>query len=108
MTEDEALFVNEIMKNMGTMTDTREAITDFNNQLSISIQVKKRIQERSAFVSTSYTSQETGEETVTGDASTIEAATPSSNQAIGEKTVAGDYAQPPIEYDEGYEFSGFF
>ena len=60
MTEDEACFVKEIMKNTGIITDTWEEITNFNNQLSISIRVKKRIQERSAAVYTSSTIQETG------------------------------------------------
>ena len=85
------------MKNTGTMTDTREAITDINHQLSITIWVKKRIQERSAVVSTIFTSQETVEETVTGDNSIIEATTPSTSQEIGEDTLACDDAQPPIE-----------
>ena len=80
LNEDEAWFVKEIMKNTGTMTDTREAITDFNNQLSIVIWVKKLIQERPTIVSTIYTSQATGEEGVTGDDSIMEAATPSTSQ----------------------------
>ena len=96
------------MKKTGTMTDTWEAITDFNHQLSISLRVKKRIQDRAAVVSTSSTSQATGEETVTGDNSIIGSSTPSTSQAIGEETVAGDDAQPPIEYDKGYEFDSFF
>ena len=45
---------------------------------------------------------------MTGDDSTIEAATPSTSQAIGEKTVDSGDAQPPIEYDDGYEFNRFF
>ena len=60
LTEDEAWFVKEIMNKTGNMTDTRESITDFNHQLSIAIWVKKRIQERSAVVSASSTSQATG------------------------------------------------
>ena len=84
------------------MTDTQEAITDFNHWFSIAIRVKKRIQESSAIVSTSSTSQATGEETVVGDDSIIETATPSSSQVIGEETVASDDAQPSIGYDEGY------
>ena len=96
------------MKKTGNMIDTREEITDFNNQLSISIWVKRRIQERYAVVSTSSTSQATGEETVTGDGEIIEAATPSTSQAIEEETMGSDDAQPPIEYDKGYEFNRFF
>ena len=83
LTDDEAWFVKKIMKKKGTMTNTREAITDFNHQLSIFIWVKTRIQERSAVVSTNSTSKATGEETVTGDDSIIEAATPSTSQVIG-------------------------
>ena len=76
--------------------------------MSIYIRVKKRIQESSTVVYKSSTSQATEEETVTGDDSTIEAATPFNNQEIGKETVAGDDAQPPIEYDEDYEFDSFF
>ena len=71
------------MKKTGTMTYNREEITDFNHQFSIAIRVKKRIQERSAVVSTNSTSKAKGEETVTGDDSIIEAATPSTSQVIG-------------------------
>ena len=96
------------MKKTGTITDTWEAITDFNNQLSIDILVKKQLQERSVVVSTSSNSQSTREETLTGDDYIIKAATPSSSQSIGEEKVAGDNAQPLFEYDEGYEFDNFF
>ena len=96
------------MKNMGTMKDTPEAITDFNHQFSISIRGKKRIQENFTVVSTGFTSQAIGEETDTSKYSIIEATAPSTRQAIGEDTVAGDNAQPPIEHDEGYEFNRFF
>ena len=44
---------------------------------------------------------------MTGDNYIIEAANPSTSQAIGEETIDGDDAQPPIEYDEGYEFNRF-
>ena len=90
------------------MTDTQEAITDFNHELSIVIRVKKLIQESPAVVSTSSTSQSTGEETVTSDDPIIEADTHSTSQAKGEETVVDGDAQPPIEYDEGYEFDHFF
>ena len=84
------------MKNMGTMKDTPEAITDFNHQFSISIRGKKRIQENFTVVSTGFTSQAIGEETDTSKYSIIEATAPSTRQAIGEDTVAGDNDQPPI------------
>ena len=45
---------------------------------------------------------------MTSDDPIIEAATHSTSQAKGEETVAGDDAQPPIEYDEGYESDRFF
>ena len=96
------------MKNMGTMKDTPEAITDFNHQFSISILVKKRVQENFAVVSTGFTSQAIGEETETIKYSIIEATAPSTRQAIGEDTVAGDNTQPPFEHEEGYEFNRFF
>ena len=108
LTEDEAWIVKEITKRTGTMTDNQEAITYFNHQLSIAIQVKKRIQKRSTIVCTSSTSQAIGYKTVTGDDSIIEASTTSNSQVVGEETVTGDYTQPPIEYDEGYEFDRFF
>ena len=96
LNEDEVQFVKKIMKVTGNMTDTQEAITDFNHQFLIAIWVKKQIQERSTVVSTSSSIQATGEDTVTGDNSTIEYATLSNSQAIVEETVAGDDAQPPI------------
>ena len=43
--EDKSWFVQEIMKKTDTMSNTREAVANFNHQLSIAIRVKKLIQE---------------------------------------------------------------
>ena len=95
------------MKKTGTMSETQEAIADFNHQLSIDIRVKKRIQELSAVV-TSRTSQPTREEPMTADNSINEASAPLPKQAIGEETITVDDAQPPIEYYKDCEFDRFF